>query len=69
MLTKEERLKRLNNYKKSLDSQILNLIDTKEDAILLASLYITSGKNILNLIYGPESTKNIVDKLNFDIKR
>lgn len=59
------RNKRLNQFHKNIEKQIM-FTDNDDDLVMLASLYVTTGKNILVNILGEEPTRDMFENLRFD---
>jgi hypothetical protein len=58
---------RMNQFQKNIEKQIM-FTDNKDDLTMLASLYVTTGKNIIVNLFGEEAAKDMFGKLKFDKK-
>ena len=58
---------RMNQFQRNIEKQIM-FTDNKDDLTMLASLYVTTGKNIIVNLFGEEAARDIFEKLKFDKK-
>jgi len=55
---------RMNQFQRNIEKQIM-FTDNKDDLTMLASLYVTTGKNIIVNLFGEEAAKDMFGKLKF----
>ena len=58
---------RMNQFQRNIEKQIM-FTDNKDDLTMLASLYVTTGKNIIVNLFGEEAARDMFSKLNFEPK-
>ena len=58
---------KMNQFQRNIEKQIM-FTDNKDDLTMLASLYVTTGKQIIVNLFGEEAARDMFAKLKFEKK-